>query len=75
MSNKDEIEDIVRNEVDPESLAKKTLYDEFRRQGLSHKEALIKTIDSVGKMKSPDLSNEEMERLRTAILKVPGRFV
>lgn len=71
----EELEDFIRNEIDPESNARRLIYDELRKKGLSHKDALIKTIDDINSIKSESIPKDQLEIIKNALLKGPGKFV
>lgn len=71
---KQELEDLDINGVNPDSIARKELYDSLRESGMSHKEAARKTIDDINSIKSDSMLPEELRAIKKALLKVPGTF-
>lgn len=70
--SKDELKDFIRNEMDTEGLARRYVYDRLRNQGISHKEALARTIESINELHSPRMDEEQLRILKQAIFKAPG---
>jgi hypothetical protein len=69
----EEKNDFLNNQISPDG-ASRALYDDYRTAGLDHKSALRKTIDDVLNLKSTDLSEDQLARLKNAILKIPGQW-
>ncbi len=68
----EELNDFIANGVNPDCVVKRPLYDNYKLQGLSHKEAFKKMIDDVYSIKSDSISDKELALIKEALLKVPG---
>ena len=68
-----ENEDLERNHIYPNTMAH-LLYKEFRKTGLSHKDAIIKVVDSINNLQVKDLEDKLLQVLKEAFFHVQGKI-
>lgn len=68
-----EKEDLERNHIYPNTMAH-LLYNEFRKTGLSHKDAIIKVVDSINNLQAKDLDDNLLQVLKEAFFHVQGKI-
>lgn len=72
--SQEELEDFERNNIHPDSVASKEHYKKYRGRGMTHKEALKKTIDDIDSLTSNSMEPETLRKLKRALLTQPGMF-
>lgn len=71
----EELQELELENIHPDSLGIKSIYLPLRDIGVSHKDALRKTIDDVSTIESDSIPEEILKELRRSILTVPGRII
>jgi hypothetical protein len=69
-----ELEDFERNQIHPDSLASKVIYENYRQLGLSHNDSLRKTINDVESLTSNSIDDEQLRIMKRAFFTQPGMF-
>ncbi|MBY0413722.1 MAG: hypothetical protein K2Q18_06135 [Bdellovibrionales bacterium] len=69
-----ELEDFDRNQIHPDSLASKVIYEKYRHLGLSHNDSLRRTIDDVDSLTSSSIDDEQLRLMKRAFFTQPGMF-
>ena len=70
----DELRELELENIHPDSLGINSIYKPLRGQGVSHRDALRKTIDDINAIESDSIPEEMLRELKRAMLTVPGQY-
>lgn len=70
-----ELEDFIKYQIEPESVARRYIYDKLRENGLSHEDALAETLVQIKSIKSESIPKEQLQIIKEALLKGAGKFI